>query len=258
MRLIYVIFKFILFPGTYIRGFWEHLTCKILHLPVESEGYLRADEACGHVEHALATTPWSAWLMATGPGFMMFNAGMAFLYAGILNIFYMGITPYDSIGMFIFYVILIYLGVSFLCSLFPLTEDILTYWDLSIHYRAEDYINSVIVYCSFVFAGIGLAFRIGLKDKLAALNWKTGILYLIILIALSLTLSLISWLVIGLIKHSIKDFYKKVLPNYFKGLVLPFKLFFPLVTRIGAFCEKNCINFILAIVFIVLHIVFLG
>ena len=181
MRLIYVIFKFILFPGTYIRGFWEHLTCKILHLPVESEGYLRADEACGHVEHALATTPWSAWLMGTGPGFMMFNAGMAFLYAGILNIFYLGITPYDSIGMFIFYVILIYLGVSFLCSLFPLTEDILTYWDIAYH-------------------------------------------------------------------------TKKRVPVIFKILSFPLAL----VTRIGAFCEKNCINFILAIVFIVLHIVFLG
>ncbi len=177
MRLIYVIFKFILFPGTYIRGFWEHLTCKILHLPVESEGYLRADEACGHVEHALATTHWSAWLMATGPGFMMFNAGMAFLYAGVLNIFYMGITPYDSIGMFIFYAVLIYLGVSFLCSLFPLTEDILTYWHLA--------------------------------------------------------------------------YAEKKAPLILRILAFPLAL----VTRIGAFCEKNCINFLLAIVFIVLHIV---
>ncbi len=179
MRLVYVIFKFILFPGTYIRGFWEHLTCKILHLPVESEGYLRADEACGHVEHALATTGWSAWLMATGPGFMMFNAGMSFLYAGILNIFYMGITPYDSLPMFIFYAVLIYLGVSFMCSLFPLTEDILTYWDIAFH-------------------------------------GKKGPSFILKVISFPLAL----------------------------------------VTRIGAFCEKNCINFLLAIIFIVLHIVF--
>ena len=178
MRLIYVVFKFILFPGTYIRGFWEHLTCKILHLPVESEGYLRPDEASGHVEHALATTPWSAWLMATGPGFMMFNAGMSFLYAGVLNIFYMGITPYDSLGMFILYVVLIYLGVSFLCSLFPLTEDILTYWHLA--------------------------------------------------------------------------YTEKKAPLILRILSFPLAL----VTRVGAFCERNCINFLLAIIFIVVHIVF--
>ena len=179
MKLIYVIFKFLLFPGTFVRGVWEHITCKILHLPVESEGYLRPDEACGHVEHALATIPWSAWLMATGPGFMMFNAGMAFLYAGVLNIFYLGVTPYDSLPLFIYYVIMIYLGVSFLCSLFPLTEDILNYFGLAFH---------------------------GKKGP-------------------SMILKILS---------------------------LPLAL----ITRAGAFCERNCINFILAAAFIAIHILF--
>ncbi len=177
MRLIYVIFKFLLFPGTFIRGAWEHLTCKILHLSVESEGYLRPDEACGHVEHALATTPWSAWIMATGPGFMMFNAGMAFLYAGVCNIFYLGLTPYDSLPKFILYVIMIYLGVSFLCSLFPLTEDIMNYFDLAFHGKKGP--SLIIKILSFPLA---------------------------------------------------------------------------LITRIGAFCERNCINFLLAAGFIALHI----
>ncbi len=179
MRLIYVIFKFLLFPGTFVRGVFEHLTCKILHLEVESEGYLRADEACGHVEHALATTHWSAWLMATGPGFVMFNAGMSFLYAGVFGIFYMGITPYDSLPLFIFYIVSIYAGVSFLCSLFPLTEDIMNYFDIAYH-----------------------------GEKKAPLILR----------------------------------------------ILAFPL--AIITRAGAFCERNCINFLLAAVFIALHIIF--
>ena len=90
----------------------------------------------------------------------------------------MGITPYDSLPMFIFYVVLIYLGVSFMCSLFPLTEDILTYWDIAFH-------------------------------------GKKGPSFILKVISFPLAL----------------------------------------VTRIGAFCEKNCINFLLAIIFIVLHII---
>ena len=54
MRTVYIITRIITFFGAYLRGFWEHLTCKILALPVEVPGYLRLDEACSHVEHSLA------------------------------------------------------------------------------------------------------------------------------------------------------------------------------------------------------------
>ena len=76
-------------------------------------------------------------------------------------------------------VIMIYLGVSFLCSLFPLTEDILNYFGLAFH---------------------------GEKGP-------------------SMILKILS---------------------------LPLAL----ITRAGAFCERNCINFILAAAFIAIHILF--
>ena len=244
MKLIYVIFKFLLFPGTFVRGVWEHITCKILHLPVESEGYLRPDEACGHVEHALATTPWSAWLMATGPGFMMFNAGMAFLYAGVLNIFYLGVTPYDSLPLFIFYVIMIYLGVSFLCSLFPLTEDILNYWDIRKHFII------VGVFCSLSFCINILIIALIVSDT------NIGGLWIGIFVALSFSLfaNSIRLFVKNIVKA--KDLnmslVTKIVAFIFSPIITPLAL----ITRAGAFCERNCINFILAAAFIAIHILF--
>lgn len=80
MTKLYIIGKILTFPGAYIKGFWEQLTCRILGLPVEVPGYLRIDEACGHVEHAFAKKGFASYLMATGPGFMNFITGVAALY----------------------------------------------------------------------------------------------------------------------------------------------------------------------------------
>ena len=127
MRIFYIITKIICFPGAYMRGFWEQLTCRILRLQVEPTGYMRMDEACGHVEHSLSKTQFSAYLMATGPGFMNFNIGFPLFLFGYVNLKYMGITPWDSIPLFIVYIISMYVGVSMLCCCFPLTEDIINY-----------------------------------------------------------------------------------------------------------------------------------
>ncbi len=131
MRLLYIITKYLTFPGSYMRCVWEHITCRILKLMVEPAGYMRLDEACGHVEHSLAKSQFAAYLIATGPGFMNFNMGLVFFFFGYINVFQLGITPYENVVMFIIYIISMYIGVSMLCCLFPLTEDILNFWDIA-------------------------------------------------------------------------------------------------------------------------------
>lgn len=126
MTKLYIIFKVLTFPGAYLRGFWEQLTCKLLGLPVETPGYLRIDEACGHVEHALAAKSGAAYLIATGPGFMNLMTGFPIFLMGYVNIAVMGISFSDSPTLFILYAVMLYLGISLLCSLFPLVEDALT------------------------------------------------------------------------------------------------------------------------------------
>ncbi len=130
MTALYIVSKILTFPGAYVKGFWEQLTCKLLGLPVEVPGYLRIDEACGHVEHAFPKKGWAAYLIATGPSFMNFNIGVWMFLAGFMNLYYLGITPNDSIGLFVVYVLVTYLGVSMLCNVFPLVEDAMNLYDL--------------------------------------------------------------------------------------------------------------------------------
>lgn len=130
MTKLYIFSKILTFPGAYLRGFWEQLTCKILGLGVEIPGYLRIDEACGHVEHALAKKGFYAYLIATGPGFMNFMTGIPIFVAGFWNLKYMGMTYRDSVPLFVLYLLMTYVGVSLLCNLFPLVEDAMNLNDL--------------------------------------------------------------------------------------------------------------------------------
>lgn len=131
MTALYIASKILTFPGAYLRGFWEQLTCKILGLPVEVPGYLRIDEACGHVEHGLARKGWAAYLIATGPGFMNLMTGFPIFLMGFLNIFYMGIRYSDSPVLFIAYILMTYAGVSLMCNVFPLVEDAMNLYDVA-------------------------------------------------------------------------------------------------------------------------------
>lgn len=131
MTALYIASKILTFPGAYLRGFWEQLTCKILGLPVETPGYLRIDEACGHVEHGLAQKGFAAYLMATGPGFMNLMTGFPIFLAGFVNLIYMGIRFSDSPALFITYIIMTYVGVSLMCNVFPLVEDAMNLYDVA-------------------------------------------------------------------------------------------------------------------------------
>ncbi len=155
MRMIYIITRILTFPGAYLRGFWEHLTCKILALPVEIPGYLRIDEACSHVEHSLAKKGFSAYLMATGAGFMNLMTGLPIFFAGFMNLRYMGITPYDSLGFFIFYVVITYIGFSMLCNIFPLVEDAMNLFEVAYKQKKLNIIGRIFFAIPSAIAYIG-------------------------------------------------------------------------------------------------------
>ena len=155
MTALYIASKILTFPGAYIRGFWEQLTCKILGLPVEIPGYLRIDEACSHVDHALAKKGFAAYLVATGPGFMNFMSGFWMFWAGFMNLKYMGMTPYDSLPLFIFYVLLTYVGISMLCNIFPLVEDAMNLYGLLYQQKKGNIIGRIFAYIPTVIAYAG-------------------------------------------------------------------------------------------------------
>ena len=155
MRTLYIITRILTFPGAYLRGFWEQLTCRILGLPVEIPGYLRIDEACSHVEHALAKKGFASYLMATGAGFMNFMTGLPTFLAGFMNLRYMGLTPYDNLGYFIFYVIITYVGFSMLCNIFPLVEDAMNLFDVAYKQKKMNIVGRIVlaIPSAITFAG---------------------------------------------------------------------------------------------------------
>ncbi len=155
MNTLYIITRILTFPGAYLRGFWEQLTCRILGLPVEIPGYLRIDEACSHVEHSLAKKGFASYLMATGAGFMNFITGLPIFLAGFMNLRYMGITPYDNLGYFVFYVLITYTGFSMLCNIFPSIEDAMNLFEVAYKQKKMKIVGRIIfaVPSAFAYAG---------------------------------------------------------------------------------------------------------
>lgn len=155
MTALYIASKILTFPGAYLRGFWEQLTCKLLGLPVEVPGYLRIDEACGHVEHGLAQKGFASYLMATGPGFMNFITGFPIFLAGYINLCFLGVRPSDSIGLFILYVLLTYVGISLLCNLFPLVEDAMNLHDVAFSQKKMNAVGRIFAFIPSVITSVG-------------------------------------------------------------------------------------------------------
>lgn len=155
MTMLYIASKILTFPGAYLRGFWEQLTCKILGLPVEVPGYLRIDEACGHVEHAMAKKGFASYLIATGPGFMNFMTGLPLFLAGFLNLKYMGMTVYDSPVFFAFYVLIMYAGISMLCNLFPLVEDAMNLFDVVYSQKKANIVGRILMFIPSAITYVG-------------------------------------------------------------------------------------------------------
>lgn len=155
MTALYIASKILTFPGAYVKGFWEQLTCKLLGLPVEVPGYLRLDEACGHVEHAFPKKGWAAYLIATGPVFMNFNIGLWIFLAGFMNLYFLGITPNDSVGLFVVYVIVTYLGISMLCNVFPLVEDAMNLYDLLYRKKKGNIVGRIFGFIPTVITYVG-------------------------------------------------------------------------------------------------------
>ena len=77
MTALYVITKYLTFPGALVRGLWEHIVCRICKVPVEDNRIIRGNELSGHIEHELMPTARSAFAIAFVPAFL--NAILAFL-----------------------------------------------------------------------------------------------------------------------------------------------------------------------------------
>ena len=128
MNVIYIISKYLTVVGSVLKGFWEHLTCRIIGIPVSDARYLQATELCGHVEHDFVRKKLPAFLVCILPGFLNLLLGAGMFVGGYFGLFV--IKPHTGETIFWIYAIMLYLGASLLCNIAPLYEDALNNWDL--------------------------------------------------------------------------------------------------------------------------------
>ena len=128
MNTLYVISKYVTVVGSVLKGFWEHLFCRMLAIPVQDARYLQPNELCGHVEHDFTKTKAKTFFLCYLPGFMNRLFGYGMTIAGFIGLFYLKVP--SSSPIFWIDIVLLYLGVSLFCNNAPLYEDALNNWDL--------------------------------------------------------------------------------------------------------------------------------
>lgn len=130
MKIIYLITKILTYPGAFMKGFWEHITCRILKLEVTDKHYLSADWHCGHARHTPVMSPAKAFLLAFLPWFAQKILTLIFLAASVPPLLIFGHrSPADS-SFFWLEVVALFLGLSLLCNSFPQRGDAKRLWQL--------------------------------------------------------------------------------------------------------------------------------
>lgn len=129
MKTIYVVVKYITVVGTFLKGFFEHFTCRIYNILIEDGRYLRSNEMCGHIEHELPPTRGKSFSICFFPFLFNLIVGLVFAITGAINVFYLGEFFYSSgIPHFANFAFL-WIGISCLANLFPQMEDALALKD---------------------------------------------------------------------------------------------------------------------------------
>ncbi|MCL1951574.1 MAG: hypothetical protein FWF60_01975 [Oscillospiraceae bacterium] len=130
MNILYLITKYFTCPGAFLKGFWEHVTCRVLKLQVTDRRYLRANERCGHAAHAPAMSPARAFLLSFLPYLPQRILGWIFVGASAAPLLLFHMHSLERNPLLPFEAVALFLGLSLLCSSFPQWEDAKRQWQL--------------------------------------------------------------------------------------------------------------------------------
>ena len=118
MTALYVIIRYLTFPGAFIRCFYEHILLKITKTPVEDDRYIRDDEMSSHIEHELITGATAALFTALIP-FVLCISG-----AFLMVLFPFVFRPTSVMGT-VFTGLSLWFAVSLISNCSPSVEDAL-------------------------------------------------------------------------------------------------------------------------------------
>lgn len=130
MTRIYVIVKYLTVVGTFLKAFFEHLTCRVYEVLIEDGRYLAPNEMCGHIEHEFIKKKGVCFGVCFFPFLFNLILGLVFTSAGAMDILYLGVffteSGFPNLPAYLF----LWIGISLLTNLFPSWEDALTMKEL--------------------------------------------------------------------------------------------------------------------------------
>lgn len=122
MTALYIITRYLTFPGALIRCFYEHVLLRLTKTPVEDDRYIRDDEMSSHIEHELIRKPTAAFFTALIPCLLCISG--AFLMVLCPLVF----RPTSAMGT-VFTGLSLWFAVSLISNCFPSVEDALNLAD---------------------------------------------------------------------------------------------------------------------------------
>ena len=120
MTKLYIITKYLTFPGALIRGMWEQIVCRICKVPVEDNRYLRNDEMISHIEHEFMPKARGAFALCFVPALMNFIGAFLLALAPVMFTLY---ARFDDTVLTIVNVIAYWFAFSLMVNSYPLIED---------------------------------------------------------------------------------------------------------------------------------------
>lgn len=120
MTKLYILTKYLTFPGALIRCMWEQIVCRICKVPVEDNRYLRNDEMISHVEHEFMPKAQGAFALCFVPAFMNFIG--AFLLA-LVPVMFTLYARFDDTVLTVVNAVAYWFAFSLMVNSYPLIED---------------------------------------------------------------------------------------------------------------------------------------
>lgn len=150
MNGLYILTKFLTFPGAIVRSLWEHLICKICGVPVEDTRVLRRDELSGHIEHELMPTSRSAFSICFVPALLNGLLALLLSIASVLGLF---VFQMSDILTMVVNIVAYWFAFSLYVNSYPLIEDALNMKEKV--YKKGTILQKIVYAPGFVFCYIG-------------------------------------------------------------------------------------------------------
>ena len=141
MTVIYMITRFLTFPGALTRGLFEQIVCRIHKNAVEDNRYLRSDENCSHIEHELMPSAGSAFAICFVPMLCQLVLGLFVSITAATDLLYLGYFP---LPQGIIDIVCLWVGFSLSVNCFPSVEDALNMWEKL--YKTKGHIGKKIIF----------------------------------------------------------------------------------------------------------------